>query len=238
MPRPAATIVVARPAPPHLEFLLLQRPMESRFAAGAYVFPGGVIEADDASPTWAGRLPPVGEATACVAALRELFEETGILPASTRPGDASGLAEARRALLADQTRFSRLAERLHFDFSSESIAYFARWITPTNLALRFDTRFFLLPVLDPLGPISLTAEHDRALWVTPDDALRGFTAGRLPMLFPTMKTIERLAGFASLEAALDGLGDVAVEPVLVKLRAGGSGVRPLAPGAPGYDELP
>ncbi len=86
--------------------------MESRFAAGAYVFPGGVIEADDASPTWAGRLPPVGESTACVAALRELFEETGILPGSTQPGDPSGLAEARRALLADQTRFSWLAERI------------------------------------------------------------------------------------------------------------------------------
>ncbi|WP_423930719.1 NUDIX domain-containing protein [Candidatus Palauibacter sp.] len=132
-------MVVARPAPPHLEFMLLQRPSESRFAAGAYVFPRGVIEADDASPTWAGRLPPAGEATACVAALRELFEETGILPGSTQPGDPSGLAEARRALLADQTRFSRLAERLHVDFSSESIAYFARWrrraIRPTTSAI-------------------------------------------------------------------------------------------------------
>ena len=238
VPRPAATVVVARPSAAPLEVLLLRRPARARFAAGAWVFPGGAIDEDDASPAWVGRRPVVGEPTACVAALRELFEETGILPGSRSDRSSGRLAETRRALLAGRVTFSEVAEPLRIDFSSLQVAYFARWITPTNAVLRFDTRFFLLGTGERPGPVCLTSEHERSLWTTPGDALDRFAAGELPMLFPTAKTLERLAAFASLEAALEALRDVTVAPALVKLHEGGARVRPLAPGDPGYEEVP
>ena len=238
VPRPAATVVVARPVAPPLEVLLLRRPARARFAGGAWVFPGGAIDEDDHSPVWAGRLPPVGEPTACVAALRELFEETGILPGSWSGENPARLADVRRALLASRVTFSEVAEPLRIEFSSLQVAYFARWITPTNAALRFDTRFFLLGTGARPGPVRLTSEHERSLWTTPADALNRFAAGKLPMLFPTVKTLERLAAFASLEAALEALRDVTVAPALVKRHEGAERVRPLAPGDPGYDEVP
>lgn len=237
-PRPAATVVIATQAPSGLEFLLLQRPGDARFGAGAWAFPGGAIDEDDAHATWADRLPGVGEAAACVAALRELFEETGIMPAPLRGVGPEAVAEARRALLADRIRFSRVAERLELDFSSTHIAYFARWITPRGAALRFDTRFFLLSLEERPRRMSLTPEHEAALWTTPGSALRRLSSGALPMMFPTARTIERLAGFRSVEQAMAALGDVHVEPALVKLGGAAEGVTPLAPGDPGYDEIP
>ena len=235
-PRPAATVVVATRAPCGLEFLLLQRPGAARFGAGAWAFPGGAIDEDDARATWADRLPGVGEAAACVAALRELFEETGIMPAPLRGLDPDAVAEARRALLAERIPFSQVAERLDLDFSSTRIAYFARWITPRGAALRFDTRFFLLSLEERPRRVSLTPEHDAALWTTPASALRRSSSGALPMMFPTARTIERLAGFRSVQDAMTALSDVQVEPVLVRLGVSGIGETPLAPGDPGYDE--
>lgn len=236
-PRPAATVVVATPAPDGLEFLLLQRPADARFGAGAWAFPGGAIDEDDACATWAGRLPGAGETAACAAALRELFEETGIVPAAPRGGGRDALDEARRALLSARTRFSRVAERLELDFSSARIVYFARWITPRGAALRFDTRFFLLSLEERPRRVRLTPEHEAAVWTTPAAALRRFAAGRLPMMFPTARTIERLAGFRSVEDAMAALRGVHVEPALVRLGVGENGVTPLAPGDPGYDEI-
>ena len=236
-PRPAATVVVATPAPTGLEFLLLQRPGDARFGAGAWAFPGGAIDEDDASSRWADRLPGAGEAAACVAALRELFEETGIMPAPLRGCGPEALVEARRALLSKRVRFSRVAERLALDFSSTRIVYFARWITPRGAVLRFDTRFFLLSLEERAPRVSLTPEHEAAIWTTPASALRRFSAGRLPMMFPTERTIERLAGFRSVEEAMTALSGVHVEPALVRLGVGENGVTPLAPGDPGYDDI-
>lgn len=231
-------MVVARPTDEPFEILLLRRPAEARFAPGAYVFPGGVIDEDDASPAWADRIPVVAERAACVAALRELFEETGFLPGNRHAAASEELARARRELLSQRARFSEIAAGLGIDFSAVRVVYFARWITPASAALRFDTRFFLLAADEPLGPVSLTAEHDAALWATPATVLRRYEGGRLPMLFPTVRTLECLAGFVSVGAGLEALRDVSVEPALVKLREDRGEARPLAPGDPGYDGIP
>lgn len=236
-PRPAATVVVATRSPSGLEILLLRRPNDARFGAGVWAFPGGAVDEDDTDAMWANRRPVAGEAASCVAALRELFEETGILPAAPSGFDPEVVAGARRRLLAGQTRFSRLAERLGLDFSSTRVVYFARWITPRGTPLRFDTRFFLLALEQQSSDVSLTPEHEASLWTTPAAALRRFSDGELPMMFPTVRTIERLAGFPSLDAAVEALRDVQVEPALVRLRIDEKGVQPVAPGDPGYDEL-
>lgn len=235
-PRAAATIAVARPADPGFEVLLLERPQASRFAAGAFVFPGGVVDDEDASPVWANRLPPVPETAACAAALRELFEETGILIGEVRRQlDPAEISRHRRALLADEALFVDLVEALDLDLRASSLVYLARWITPRSLARRYDTRFFLAPV--PAGTrVDLTPEHDSARWEPAGRALELVRTGELPMLFPTRKTLEGLAGFEALGDAVAGLGARAVHPILAKLSMRGDTLRPLMPGDPGYDD--
>ena len=234
-PRDAATIVLIRPAAPNFQVLLLERPQTSRFAAGAFVFPGGALDRDDTDSAWAGRLPPVSEQAACAAALRELFEETGVLPAAgVGPKDQS-VEQARDELLDGRRLFSTLAQKMEWDFSKARIAYFARWITPRSLSMRFDTRFFLL-IVATNTVVSLTGEHDSALWITPEHAMEEFGAGELPLLFPTRKTLERLAGFTSLHDAFEVLRGKSVEPILAKLDLSGDRIRPLMPGDEGYEE--
>lgn len=201
------------------------------------MFPGGAIDEDDASPVWDGRLPDTTEKAACAAALRELFEETGILP--NHPGSNTLSAElevARRELLEDRRRFSGIAEHFDLDFSAVPLAYFSRWITPRTLATRFDTRFFLLASEHDTVEVTLTREHVSALWETPRRALERYSADELPMLFPTRKTLERLTSFETLESAFEALREIHVQPTLAKLDLRGGQIRPLMPGDPGYDE--
>lgn len=240
LPRPAATVVVARPAPAGYEVLLLERPATSRFAAGAFVFPGGVVDDDDGDPAWTVRIPEVPGAgtAACVAAIRELFEETGLLPVPPAGVPPGRLAEARRALLADEVPFTRIAEELRLDFRGARMAYFARWVTPERLARRYDARFFFAALDDPGARADLTPEHVSEVWRSPGDALEGFRDGRLPMLLPTWKTLERLSEQRSLDAALDALRAAVPATVLPRLRGTGDSLRPVLPGEPGYDEAP
>lgn len=250
-PRPAATVVVARPgvprrrtggqAPPRtgFEVLLLRRPDSSRFAAGAFVFPGGVIDPADHDPSLEETLAPAAagappELPALAAGIRELFEETGILPADRVP-PREVLERARAALRADRTTLPALVERWGLAFHRMRCAYFARWITPERLARRYDTRFFLLAP-GPGGwpePI-LTAEHTAHEWARPDEAVARFHRGQLPMLLPTWKTLERLARFPDLDRSLAELRAGAVQTVRPRLLVEEGKVRPVMPGEPGY----
>lgn len=237
-PRPAATVVPARPGGKGFEVLLLRRPETSRFAAGAYVFPGGTLDPGDGAPELTDRLPPVapGEEAALAAALRELFEETGILPAIP-PTDASrAVEEARRGLLEGRRSLAEVARELDLRFGELEVVYFARWITPEKLRRRYDTRFFLAALPEPVPEPRLTAEHTAHAWVTPSEARRRFLAGELPMLFPTWKTVERLARFGSLEDALGRLGAEEVETLRPRLLTREGRVRPVLPGDPGWEE--
>lgn len=236
-PRPAATTVVARPAPEGFEVLLLERPLTTRFAAGAFVFPGGVVDDDDADPRWADLLPDVPDAEPgpCVAAIRELFEETGILLGDAPTGSAGRLPAARLELLADRTAFGAIARDLGLDFRSARIAYFARWITPARLTRRYDARFFFAALPDRDASVSLTPEHTSGMWSVPAAALERFREGGLPMLFPTWKTLELLTGHRSLEDALAAMRATAVRSITPKLTVTGETVRPVLPGDPGYD---
>lgn len=236
-PRAAATVVVARPGDAGFEVLLLERSRTSRFAAGAFVFPGGTLDDDDGADAWSELLPPTPEPAACVAALRELFEETGILHDPDERVGAAAAGAAREALLSGDRLFSEVAAELGLDFSGAAVAYFDRWITPRILARRYDTRFFLYVPSPAVREVRLTAEHESAAWERPDRALERCRGGELPMLFPTRVTLERLAGFGSLPRALAALGGRRVEPVLAKLDTRGGRIRPLMPGDEGYDDV-
>ena len=236
-PRAAATIVLIRRAEPNFEVLLLERPQTARFAPGAFVFPGGAVDVDDSSSIWAHRLPPVGEEAACAAALRELFEETGILPAASVGPDREAIEKTRQGLLGGHHLFSTFAEQMGWNFSGIPIAYFARWITPRTVAIRFDTRFFLLLIEDgdPTS-VSLTEEHVSSIWIPPERALYKFSTGELPLLFPTQTTLERLVGFRSQEEAFHSLRGKKVEPTLPKIDLHRNPERPRMPDDEGYEE--
>lgn len=240
-PQPAATIIVAWTAPDDAPYrvLLLRRPDTARFAAGAYVFAGGVIDDTDGSPEALDLLPsslrePEGEAA--VAALREMFEETGILP-SDRSVDLHAAKEVRGELLVGEIDFAHAAVQLGASFQDLRAAYLSRWVTPARFARRYDTRFFLTVLETPEPPTpELTDELAGHLWITPEDAVRSFAADELPMLFPTRSTLQALAGEADIDRLLERCHGRVPEPVEPRLLVRGDSVRPVLPGDPEYEE--
>lgn len=236
-PLSAATVVVARPGESGLEVLLLRRPEESSFAAGAWVFAGGRIDAGDREGGLLERVDPGsadGEPEALAAAARELWEETGLLlAAGAGELDRERREAARRALLSGETAFGRVARELGLRLPGEDVAYFARWITPERLSRRYDTRFFL--ARSPGGEVDLTREHTDAAWMSPGRALERFAAGDLPLLFPTRKTLERLRGYPDPATAVEELRASGVRPVRPRLLVRDDGVVPVLPGEEGYE---
>jgi len=233
VPRPAATIVLMRDAEPEPELLLLRRNRSAGFVPGAYVFAGGRVDAADADPSlWSGGVPPTEpDAAYWAAAVRELFEETGVLLARDAEGgfarDASDetLADWRESLLEDEATLGGMLDALGLRIALDRIVHFAHWITPVAESRRYDTRFFL-GAMPPGREASADArEMSDAVWLSPRAALDRFALGRLPMVFPTVRTLESLAGFESVDAALDTLRGQAVAPILPRLVRVDGGVK-------------
>lgn len=235
-PRPAATLVLARGGDDGLELLFLQRPEESRFAAGAWVFPGGVVDPGDREAELAGRLGPgatSSETPFLAAALRECFEETGLLPADRVPAWEER-RRVREELLTGEVDLPAILRRWDLTFRELRAAYFARWVTPARLSRRYDARFFLAQHRGG-EPHLVHGEHTDAAWVAPRLALERFRAGDFPMLFPTRKTVDSLDGFGSLDEALEAYRGRTVEPVRPRLLVEEDRVVPVLPGDPAYD---
>ncbi len=227
-PRPAATICVARSTTHRFEVLLLERPLETRFAAGAHVFPGGTVDPEDSSAEAIDRVEggPAGEPQAVFAALREAFEETGLLPAAADASSSALMAaQARRESLLDGSlTFVELLAESGVRLDASTVVYFSRWITPVEFSRRYDTRFFLARHTG--GEPELTREHTAFAWLDPADALARFAAGRLPMLFPTRTTLELLDRFGSLDEVFHAFQGRMVKPILAELIFEAGRVRP------------
>lgn len=227
-PRPAATVCLARSTTRRFEVLLLQRPVESRFAAGAHVFPGGTVDPEDSSAEAIDQVKDgtAGEPQAVFAALREAFEETGLLPAAAAASAASlRAARARRESLLDGSlTFVELLAESGVRLDASAVVYFSRWITPVQFSRRYDTRFFL--ARHPGGEPELTREHTAFAWLDPADALARFAAGRLPMLFPTRTTLELLDRFRSLDEVFHAFQGRVVKPILAELIFEAGRIRP------------
>ncbi|MGH7505857.1 MAG: MBL fold metallo-hydrolase, partial [Longimicrobiales bacterium] len=158
-----------------------------------------------------------------LAAIREVFEETGVLLASPPALPDESLAQWRESLLADRVTLLDVVRATGRRLDPGALVYIAHWITPAPEPRRYDTRFFLVPL-----PAGCTASADAremtdARWLRPQDALDSFHAGRLPMVFPTVRTLEQLSGFTSVDAVLEefrGRRVATVEPRLVRTRDG------------------
>ena len=245
------------PAPP--EVLLLRRNRAMGFVPGAWVFPGGRVDGADGETSladrWVGLTPegaaarlglPIDAEPPAIAyygaAMREAFEETGLLAGlvgggmagpgtgagpsavDADPSAAADLGAAREALLAGRAPFARVLRRLDARLDGAAIEYIAHWVTPAAEPRRYDTRFFAARV-----PRGATAVHDEremtdAVWLTPRAALERHRAGRLPMIFPTIRTLEDLRGFRTARDLLAHYRGRAIPRILPEIVRTATGV--------------
>ena len=239
-PLPAATLVLLRDGEGGLEVLLLRRAAHAGFVPGAYVFPGGRVDRSDSDKLLLARLDGLDAEEAArrlglsysdppavayyVAALREAFEETGILVAQDETGAAPPTAREdptvdalRDHLMGHQTRFHEVLDRLGCRLDGAAVEYMAHWITPEAEPRRFDTRFFAARVRGGAHPVVDPREMVEALWITPAAALRRHREGGLPMVFPTIRSLEELATFPTVDTVLAGLRGRRTLPILPRL---------------------
>jgi 8-oxo-dGTP pyrophosphatase MutT (NUDIX family) len=175
---------------------MTRRSSRSRFMPDAYVFPGGAVDLADGDP-------PESYA---VAALRELFEEAGILIARDEHGAPSSLdpqvqAELRARGAAGAPLAALLAER-GLRFETSALTYYSNWITPASEPIRFDAHFFVTRAPSgQSGEADAIEVHD-GMWIEPKDALDRAARNELTIRFPTQKHLERLARFETVDAFL------------------------------------
>jgi 8-oxo-dGTP pyrophosphatase MutT (NUDIX family) len=184
-PREAATVIVLRGGSDALEVLLVKRNPSQRFMGGAWVFPGGAVDADEDHR---------------VAGVREVAEEASIeLP------------------------------------DAESLIEFSRWITPAQVKIRFDTRFYLVAAPDDAEPVPDGGETVDLGWFSPGGALEAYAREEILLVFPTIKTLEQLSPFASASELLEWATDREVVPIEPRVVMEGEVARVVLPGEPGYE---
>jgi len=194
VPRPAATVMLLRPARAGIVVYMNRRNSRSRFMPDAYVFPGGAVDAADGKPPRAF----------AIAALRELFEEAGILLARDGAGAPAQLdgpeLEALRNCAAQGDRLPSLLQELGLHLDVEALTHYSNWITPESEPIRFDAHFFAARA--PEGQIAAAdaVEVHDGIWIAAHDALARADREELTIRFPTRKHLERLARYDDVDA--------------------------------------
>ncbi len=227
--------MLLRSGPGGPEVYLTRRAARSRFMPDAFVFPGGAVDAadrDDARALLAvqdgsgPRDADVAALTLRITAIRELFEEAGILLARDAAGaavmlEAQRLASLRREAMQRGALGPLLAEgSLRPDVAA--LAYYSNWITPASEPIRFDAHFFVARIPAGQTAVADAVEVHDGVWLAPAGALAASDRGELAIRFPTRKHLERLAGFDDLDALFAHAGARSVAPVLPVIREGGS----------------
>jgi 8-oxo-dGTP pyrophosphatase MutT (NUDIX family) len=236
--RPASTILLLRDgAEGEIEVFMMVRHHEIEFSSGALVFPGGSVDASDREIIARPELYAGGEGCDAaalsfrIAAIRETFEESGILLA--RPRGSNDLVAAKQAAHIAASHRMALAERkitfldvladTGMVLALDELVAYAHWITPEGMPKRFDTWFFLAAA----PPEQLGAHDGRestdSLWLSPREAVAGGESGRFKLPFPTTRNLIKLGKQPNVKAALDEAKKspvVTVMPVLTRLNGG------------------
>ena len=244
--KPSATILLVRDGARGLEVFMVQRHHRIDFATGAMVFPGGKVDAADADPALGARCDAAvaDELRALhVAAIRETFEESGVLlarPEGSRalvPGSALAAIEQRHraALNAGERTLREIAEAEKLTLANDLLIPFAHWITPSFMPKRFDTHFFLVA-----APSDQLAVHDGgesvdSVWTRPADAEAERAAGRRTIIFPTLMQVRMLGKSASVGEAIRAAQSRRVVTVFPRIEQRGGEPTLVIPADAGYD---
>jgi 8-oxo-dGTP pyrophosphatase MutT (NUDIX family) len=237
-PRDAATVMLLRPAPAGLEVYMLRRKTTMAFAPGAFVFPGGSVDARDADEqvAWAGpdaaewgkifdAPPSLARALIC-AAVRETFEESGVLLAGESPDSvvadttSEDWEQDREALIDRSVSLAGLLARRNLMVRADLLRPWSRWITPAIEPRRFDTRFFAAALPAGQRTRDVGGEASQVTWVAPGDALAAAKRGDITLFPPTAVTLSELADCGDPATALTGPRHVAPIIPTVEMREG------------------
>lgn len=262
--QPAATVMLIRDGAAGIEVFMLRRTLSASFAGGQYVFPGGKVDGED----HAAELEPVcdglddasaserlgleqGGLAWLVAAVRECFEEAGVLLArssaaseSVRFGidlDSGEMAEARERVHSGDQSLADLCARHDLRLMVDRVGFTSHWITPVGERRRFDTRFLVAVAPSGQEPLHDGGETIESLWVEPASALARAAAGELQMFPPTVANLRWLRGFDTAEEAVaSALGSPRPDPILPRVRVDQSGrvVGVALPTDDDYEQVP
>jgi 8-oxo-dGTP pyrophosphatase MutT (NUDIX family) len=250
-PRDAATVMLLRTGAAGLEVYMLRRKASMAFAPGAFVFPGGSVDARDADEqvAWSGpdaaewgqifdAQPAQARALVC-AAVRETFEESGVMlageSADSVVADTTGEAfEAdRHALLDKSISLAELLGQRHLVLRADLLRPWSRWITPIVEPRRFDTRFFAAALPAGQRTRDVGGEASEVAWVTPQKALQDWERGEIRLFPPTAVTLKELAACGDVETVLAGPRQVAPLIPEIQMREGAVWLT-----VPGLSEFP
>ena len=259
--RDAATVLILRDGTEGLEVFMLKRNLNSDFVGGAYVFPGGAVDPEDRhanlEPVCVGRSDAEasrrlgiesGGLALWVAAIRESFEEAGVLLAYGADGKIVDLdhedgaerwAEHRTAVDTGGRRLIEVCAAEGLRLAVDGMHYFGHWITPEGAPRRYDTRFFLAAA--PANQTPLHDDHEVIAneWLRPADGLARVEAGELTMMPPTTASLRAISRFATAAEALAAATEITDVPtILPRVIAFAGGVRIVLPGDPDYDGEP
>lgn len=252
--RQAATVVVLRRSDAGMQVLLMRRaPRAGDIHSGASVFPGGLVDAADAQggalcaglddATASARLGlPSGGLTYWFAAMRECFEEAGLLYAAAQDRshlDAAQLAqiaEQRDALNRREVTMAQICQRFGIHLAADRIAYLDHWLTPPGVPKRYDTRFFVTEAPELQVATKDDHETDDQQWLTPEEALA--RRKELKLAPPTYKILELLQRLGDVDAVLAHARALpSVSCIMPRLATGSKGLRPVMPDEPAYAEI-
>ncbi len=202
--RNAATVLLLRDSADGIEVLMTRRSMSASFAPGAYVFPGGGIDAADVGAHSQSTRRPGQSAlhlTQAIAAIRESFEELGVLLA--RHADGIHATTSDIAALDRKAPFAAQCKGRGLTLAGDEVFVLAHWITDRDLPRRFDVPFLVARMPHGQEPVADEAEQFEPVWVRPADALAKHQAGNFFIIFPTIRTLERLQHYPSVHAVLE-----------------------------------
>ena len=194
-PKPASTVLLIRDSQDSIEVFMIKRAAATNFG-NAWVFPGGKVDVEDIQ--WSK------ENKYLIAAIRECFEESGVLIAQNNSGvlyspdnqgDLDSLKKYQKKINDRELNFHNFLEELNLKPAFSKLNYFSHWVTPKTEKKRYSTKFFLAQF-----PINQLALHDgyegvESVWIAPKDALRLYGEGKFPIILPTIKSLEELKNF-------------------------------------------
>jgi 8-oxo-dGTP pyrophosphatase MutT (NUDIX family) len=253
LPRSAATIAVLRDSDQGVEIYLLRRVSTMAFASGMHVFPGGTVDPRDLehAADWVGDPPEhwarrfgVEEPLArglVFAAIRETFEESGVLLAGPAPDDLVADTSAddweadRIALVEHRLGFADLLERRGLVARADLVRPWARWITPEFEPRRYDTAFFVAALPDGQRTRHVAGEADAVAWVQPAIALEAVANGAMNVLPPTAALLREISAYETVHDVLAAADDRRIVPITPRPVLDSGQPHVVLPGEPGYE---